>query len=325
MNSELRKFFDTTLRQKLRDLESMRERCMLLAAFGIIAAFVAVITGLYYKGVAVLITVIPLGIAGLLFYKAYEIWHQYKLTFKQNIVKSLIRFVDADWEYFPTLKIPKDTFEQSEFWDSSIDKYKGDDLIRGKINDIDFECSELCVLNEDAESTEGRWSLIFQGLFFHADLQKKFLGKTFILSNRWWDGILGREDYKAPLVEIEQPDFEGAFDVHSTNSIEARYLLTTKMMEAILSLKEKYKGLRLSFVGSSVYGAIDFEEDLFNPRILRSGVEFDDVVAMYDLIKIAEDIIRELYVNTKDLVSLDDKVLDEKVQIRDDDRINLEN
>jgi len=91
MNSELRTFFETTLRQELRDLESLRERCMLFAALGIVAAFVAVITGLYYKGLAILITAIPLGIAGLLFFKAYEIWHQYKWAFKQNVVKSLVQ------------------------------------------------------------------------------------------------------------------------------------------------------------------------------------------------------------------------------------------
>jgi len=55
-----------------------------------VATFVAVITGLYYKGLAILITVIPLGIAGLLFYSAYNIWNEYKGIFKQDIVKSIV-------------------------------------------------------------------------------------------------------------------------------------------------------------------------------------------------------------------------------------------
>jgi len=216
------------------------------------------------------------------------------------------------------LRADKYEYDESESWHLKVDKYEGGELIRGEIEGVNFEYSRLEIQRDTGDSDEGTngWVFIHKGLFFHADLQKDFLGKTFILPNKWWDGILEEEDFKVPLVQIGQPDFERDFDVHSTKPNEARYLLTTKMMETILSLKEKYNtGVRFSFVGSSVYGAIDFEENLFNPRILRSGVEFDDVVAMHDLIKITEDIIQELYVNTKDLVPLDSQVLDEKIQI----------
>lgn len=306
MNSALRNFFETTLRQELRDLEPMRERCVLLAAIGIVATFVAIITGLYYKGFAILITAIPLGIAGLLFFKAYQIWLEYKEIFKQDIVKSIVRFANSDWEYLPKRKISEDRFRQSEIFELRVDDYQGDDLIRGKIDDINFECSELCVSHEDPGDTEGRWSLIFKGLFFHADFQKHFLGKTFITSDIS-EKILGKLGRKLqernriePLIKIEQPDFEHAFAIYSTEPNEARCILTPTMVETILNLKERYNTrVRFSFIESKVYGAISFEENLFNPRILRSSVEFRDVVEMYDLIKIVEVIIRELNLSTE--------------------------
>jgi len=194
---------------------------------------------------------------------------------------------------------------QSEIFELRVDDYQGDDLIRGKIDDISFECSELCVSHEDPDDTEGRWSLIFNGLFFHADFQKHFLGKTFITPDIS-EKILGKLGRKLqgrnriePLIKIEQPNFEHAFAIYSTEPNEARCILTPAMIEAILSLKEKYNTrVRFSFIDSRVYGAVSFEENLFNPRILRSGVEFRDVVEMYDLIKIVEVIIRELNLST---------------------------
>jgi hypothetical protein len=54
-----------------------------------------------------------------------------------------------------------------------------------------------------------------------------------------------------------------------------------------------------SFVGSRVYCAISFKTALFEPKIFRSNINFDDVKQMYELFKINEIIIQELNLNTR--------------------------
>jgi len=73
---------------------------------------------------------------------------------------------------------------------------------------------------------------IFSGLFFHSDFHKHFSGRTFVVPDRS-EQLLGRWARKLqnlsrnePLIEMENTDFERAFAVHSTDPIEARYILT---------------------------------------------------------------------------------------------------
>jgi hypothetical protein len=44
---------------------------------------------------------------------------------------------------------------------------------------------------------------------------------------------------------------------------------------------------------------MSFTKDLFEPRIMSSGIKFSDIDGMYDLFKIIEVIIKEMNLNTR--------------------------
>ena len=102
------------------------------------------------------------------------------------------------------------------------------------------------------------------------------------------------------LVKLENPDFEKLFAVYSTSQIEARYVLTPVMMESMVNISKKYgRKMYFSFNGERVYCAIKFNKALFEPRIRKSGVNFNDVEEMYHLFGLIETIIQEMNLNTR--------------------------
>ncbi len=54
-----------------------------------------------------------------------------------------------------------------------------------------------------------------------------------------------------------------------------------------------------SFIGERVYCGVDFNKGLFEPRIRKSGVNFDDIEEMYHLFGLIETIITEMNLNTR--------------------------
>ena len=71
-------------------------------------------------------------------------------------------------------------------------------------------------------------------------------------------------------------------------------------MESIVNIHKKYKKrVYFSFIGSRVYVAMSFNKDLFEPRILKSGVRFEDMEQMNDNFSLIQVIIHEMNLNTR--------------------------
>ena len=88
--------------------------------------------------------------------------------------------------------------------------------------------------------------------------------------------------------------------VRSTEQQEARYILTPKIMEALVNLHTKYPHpTHISFIGKRVYFAITFGKQLFEPRIFKPVAAFQDVEQLYNLFMLNTEIIKELNLNTR--------------------------
>ena len=88
--------------------------------------------------------------------------------------------------------------------------------------------------------------------------------------------------------------------VYSSDQVEARYILTPSIMEAMVNLYRRFDGeIYFSFVGSRVYFANSFNVALFEPNIFRSGVNYSDVKEMFDLFGMTSVLIQELNLNTR--------------------------
>ena len=73
---------------------------------------------------------------------------------------------------------------------------------------------------------------------------------------------------------MEDVAFEKEFVVYGDDQIEARYILSTSLMERILSLQEKKQSSSAAFpfIGNKVHVAISYKKSLFEPRLFEVSV-----------------------------------------------------
>jgi hypothetical protein len=101
------------------------------------------------------------------------------------------------------------------------------------------------------------------------------------------------------LVELEDPEFESAFVVRSSDPTEARYLLSPSLMRRILSFhRNTGSQLRLSFTGGTLYLAVPLTGNLFEVST-HAPIDVAKVRAWMGELLFATSIIDELDLNTR--------------------------
>lgn len=316
--SELAALYETHLKPKLASLEHVRKKLMrsyliIVGGIGISIAGLILInpqsnsaqSWMTYAFIAIIIACIAFLISTSFKKK------KYRTQFKSQVVSEIVAFINPEWNYMPDQMISTIDYQQSDLFRTHYHRYRGDDYISGVIDKTDFKCSELhteykTVSTDSKGRRQETWHTIFKGLFLHADFNKKFSGKTYVTPDYAeklfgkWGQKLQKYSGNGTLVKLENPEFEKEFVVHATNQIEARYILTPVMMEALLAIKKQYnKPVYFSFSGNRVYCAMSFSKDLFEPKIFSSGVNINSVSEMYNLFMLNETIIKELNLNTR--------------------------
>jgi hypothetical protein len=103
---------------------------------------------------------------------------------------------------------------------------------------------------------------ICSGIIFYSQMNKNFKGQTIIVKDK---GFLNRFTIYKNLkrVGLEAVEFEKLFEVYSDDQIEARYLLTTVMLEYLMELRNKFKQFELSFFDNHVLINIITKRNMF--------------------------------------------------------------
>jgi hypothetical protein len=312
---QLRQFYDTNLKWNLEALEQQRQKVVTqsLIVFGILAA-VGVAGGLFamrrgMPPVVLIFILIGCAIIGGIYYHIAGI--DYRGGFKMIILRKMIQFVEPGLEYLPQQGISKELFSAAGLFKQGIDRYKCEDMIQGKIDKTQLMFSEV---HAEHKSTSGtgknrhtEWHTIFKGIFFIADFNKNFHGRTVVLPDaaeklfglfgqtlQSWNSSYGQ------LVRLEDVEFEKEFVVYGTDQIEARYILSPALMERIVDYRRRLgTKLYLSFLGSKVFGAISIEKNLFEPKVFSSVLDFNAIAEHYAQLQLGIGVVDELNLNTR--------------------------
>lgn len=312
---EFEEFLRTTIQPTLADIERerahvqrRREAARLAAPWKIGAAVLAVGVGLYWAGdfqVALLIGGIPWVVDGV---RMARVRDTATPRVQAEVLAPLIRFGDPSFRYEPRGSIERDTFGASRlFAGDAFNHYSGEDHVAGRHGSTRFAFSELSVKNVRKRGKRTETDVVFRGLFFCADFNKEFRGTTLVLPDRAEKrlGALGRAFQSVTgssdldLVELEDPDFERAFVVRSTDPTEARYLLSTSLMRRILDFHANTGSqLRLSFVRGRLFVALPLDRDLFEIG-LATRIDLAKVRAWMGELLFATSLVDELDLNTR--------------------------
>lgn len=226
----------------------------------------------------------------------YTAYSNYKIRFKNEVVSEVFKIVSPSATYSPAEGVAKADFDEPGLFNPR-GGCVSDDRVHGTIGLTPFEAAEV----RSAYSTGGKNKstvVVFHGLFFHLDFNKTLRGVTIVQPEDASSSQLGS---RASLtkVALENPAFEQAFAVFSSDEVEARYILTPAMMEQILALRQRAgKPVFLAFKNNRAYIGVHYGRALFEPGI-ASTTSLESIQEMAAHFALAEGVIHELDLNTR--------------------------
>ncbi|HNI55239.1 MAG TPA: DUF3137 domain-containing protein [Chitinophagales bacterium] len=198
--------------------------------------------------------------------------------YKSILFANFLPGIAPQARYVMSEHIGTQTFTESKLFPyQEISSLKGSDLITR--SQEQFQCSFLDVMQVERTQSNGKsetkYSTLFKGYLLSAAFNKSFTGETFVApdaSRELLGEVYGEslnELFHRPgtsIARMEDPDFEKAFSVYTTDQQEARYILSTKLIHRIMELKAYFvDDVYLSFVGNRVFVAVKSEKDIFSP------------------------------------------------------------
>lgn len=260
--------------------------------------------GMIYLWVAIL-TILPFAF----FFNRFR--KKFAKVYKDNVIQKLVHFIDDSLEYRATEGFPKSQYLRSELFKRRPDKYKAEDLVQGKIGQTPIRFSEVHseykTKSGSGKNRKTEWHTIFQGVFFEADFNKDFKTKTFILPDYLERslGFIGKRLQslnvgRPPLVKLEDPEFEKYYAVYGEDQVEARYILSTSLMQRLTEFGKKRKfAPYISFVDNSIFIAVLEHKNLFEPRIFRTNLNKDLILEYYNMLDLMIGIVDDLNLNNR--------------------------
>ena len=309
---DLKHFYNTTLKSDLAVLEQKRRKIVRKIFYVMIGALCIGAVGCLLMArnlhEAVPFFIIPLVLC-LIIGGGLSIFltRGYVAEFKLLVIEKIIHFIDKDLSYQPNSCIPKSTFMLSKIFSTKPNRYKGDDLVSGKVGATRIQFSEIHAEHESGSGKNRSRYTVFRGLFFIGDFNKDFRSRTVVLPDtaeklfgRLGQKLQSLNIFRGQLIKLEDPEFERHFAVYGNDQIEARYILSTSLMERIIEFRKKTgRKIYLSFVGSMVFVAVSYTRRLFEPRIFRTLVAFEPVREYFEDLQLAIGIVDELNLNTR--------------------------
>jgi hypothetical protein len=311
---DLRRFFDTDLKTDLDALEARRKSVAArVLVIGIGAACLTVGSLALYFVIDAYAVIPAAGFIVLWAILHYFTVKGYASDFKAKVIARIVKFIDPGLDYKPAACIPLSDYQASGIFRTRPDRYRGDDLVTGKLGKTAIAFSELhseykTTTHSSNGGTQTTWHTIFKGLFFIADFNKRFKGETFVLpdmAQRAFGKVLGNlfqswNKGRGQLVKMEDPDFEREFVVYGGDQIEARYILSTSLMRRIYEYKNKTKKtMYLSFLNDKIYVALSYTKNLFEPKLFKSLLDFGVIQEYYEDLSYAAGLVEELNLNTR--------------------------
>lgn len=312
--SELTDFYYKELYPSLSELEETRKRIvsqlkfyggMGIVIFLIVALWMGKNFGFFHPlmmGIAIAFIVLA-----SITYRAMT--SGYAKDFKERIITPMVGAIDSHLLYNPNFMVSQHLFERSELFKHSIDRYSGNDYVKGSIDGVPLEFSDVHAEYQTRDS-KGRtqWHTLFRGLFLVAEFNKHFKAKTVVLpdlSEKTFGNLIGRwfqsiNISRAKVIQLDDPEFEKKFVVYGDDPIEARYILSHSMMKRIVEFQKKISyPLFISFVHNHIHVAIGAGKDLFEPTVFKSLLDYKQAMEYIHTLRNTIGIIEELKLNEK--------------------------
>lgn len=232
---------------------------------------------------------------------------------KKELMSAMVKHVNEALTYDFSSGISRSEYRESGIFVSAPDRFTSQGLVSGTIDKTSIRFSEIHSESEDKSeqptSNKEKWksyNTLFKGTLFIADFNKSFKGRTVVLTDRMEKtfGNIGALFQKMnitrdQLIKLDNPEFEKAFAVYGTDSVETHYILSPALMERIVTLKYKAGNVELSFVGSRIYVAIPSKGNSTQLNVFSTINSYPTLESYYNNLKLVAGIVDDFDLNTR--------------------------
>ncbi|MBE6154572.1 MAG: DUF3137 domain-containing protein [Firmicutes bacterium] len=201
---------------------------------------------------------------------------KYNKVYKNEIIKNLM--LANNMEYYPDQGMSIEDYRYAKF--EYFDRYHSNDLIKGKVNNIDYILAD--VHTEDRyEDSDGdtHYRTIFRGSVSTLKMPKNLNSFIYIVNNK---SVAFSKKY---LINIDNEEFEKIFDIYSDNDVLAMRILTPDVTNSILDLtNETGIHTEIKIFNNIIYFRF-YTGDLFSPSINDIDKEATNIAFYFKLIE----------------------------------------
>lgn len=216
---------------------------------------------------------------------------------KESILPLIINFFgNFTYQYRP--QMPIEILQQSKIIPKD-EILAGDDSFYGEYNGIKVKIMEYVSHKCASEIASNKKNTAEYkknyGLLLLADMNKNFKGQTIVVKDK---GVLNKFiRYKnLERVQLEDTIFEKEFEVYGDDQIEARYILTTAMIEQMLKLRSFFAQISFSFFAGKILINIKTKKNYFEcTNIFHSFIKekrteqiFEQISALFSIVNIMQ-------------------------------------
>lgn len=317
--TEFKHFYETTLSGELKELEIKRlkiaGKIRTLLIFELIIFIAVLVYVIWFRPdktssvsgpdlTGIFLIIGSLVILGIIFVLASNgLSRSFRKMYKENIIAQLVGRISKDLAYFRNDKIEYNEFKASRIYNMNIARYKGRDLVTGKLNDISYRFSWLEVHGRTMPDQKKKSEIfrIFQGVFFVADFQKQFITHVLIypdIAKGLRFGSLARFLQKvvmAERIEMNDPEFDNKFAVYGEDEENVRKLLSAAFRQWMIDFRNRTNSqIFLSFTGTKINIAVYLRKNLFEPGIFRKVTDYDAVYKNFQYIMLFANLLEDM-------------------------------
>lgn len=297
---ETKSFYQEVLAPKVEPLESYRANAArLVRRYLYISLACLSLQGTLFiipEPLTALIAVIPVFVfLGMAYQKLIEMNKRLRYPFKYKVLLKAIGFLFEHYEYIANQRIAKHVLTKSLLFRRGIARVEGEDYMKYRIGDALMMFCETKVFGL-------RERMMFRGIFISSSFNKHFKSNTIILPKKpasFMHGLKKILFSQMRRVKLESLEFEKAFNVFSQDQIEARYIITPRLMELILAYKAKTKSeIALSFVDNRLYCTVPNFKNLFEAPFFKP-IDYKSLMDALEPVLLYTSIVEDLNLNLK--------------------------
>ncbi len=306
LRRDFENYYEKDILPALKKAENVRKKYMM--AFGIMSIFILIWLGFvwhkmeqglasfkegsgYYDFTGCLLTLIV----------CWPLFGYYRRS-KENLLPLIAKFF-GEFSYVYRPKLPLSLLKKSLLFKNKKEEIVADDCFNGSYKNLPTTIVEYITLKKQYRRDEKNRTDRFVynktggGIIFYAKMNKKFSGQTITVADKGLFNKITR--YKnLQRVGMESPEFEKAFEVYSDNQIEARYILTTIMLEYMVELKKNFPKIEFSFFNEHIFIKIETRKNMFECiNFFRSVINKPQIEKIFTELYLLFSIIDTLHLN----------------------------